>query len=75
MAKAQGLSHVEGMKTFFKDYFVAFPDYNVSIEYIGAEDNKVFAILNWKGTHQKPFRANLPLAKPYMSHSRSDAYS
>jgi hypothetical protein len=43
------------MKTFFKDFFVAFPDYNVSIEYIGAEDDKVFAVLNWKGTHQKPF--------------------
>jgi steroid delta-isomerase-like uncharacterized protein len=55
MAKAQGLSPVEGMKTFFKDFFVAFPDYNVSIEYIGAEDDKVFAVLNWKGTHQKPF--------------------
>jgi steroid delta-isomerase-like uncharacterized protein len=55
MAKAQGLSPVEGMKTFFKDFFVAFPDYNVSIEYIGAEDDKVFAVLNWKGTHKKPF--------------------
>jgi steroid delta-isomerase-like uncharacterized protein len=55
MARAQGQSPVEGMKTFFRDFFIAFPDYTVSIEYIGAEDDKVFAILNWKGTHLKPF--------------------
>jgi predicted SnoaL-like aldol condensation-catalyzing enzyme len=44
MARAQGQSPVEGMKRFFRDFFIAFPDYTVSIEYIGAEDDKVFAI-------------------------------
>jgi steroid delta-isomerase-like uncharacterized protein len=55
MAKAQGLTPVEGMKAFFRMFFEAFPDYGVEIEYIGAEEDKVFAILNWEGTHQKDF--------------------
>jgi steroid delta-isomerase-like uncharacterized protein len=55
MAKAQGLTPVEGMKSFFTLFFEAFPDYRVDIEYIGAEGDKVFAILNWEGTHQKDF--------------------
>jgi steroid delta-isomerase-like uncharacterized protein len=55
MAKAQGQTPVEGMKSFFSMFFQAFPDYRVEIEYIGAEDDKVFAILNWEGTQQKDF--------------------
>jgi steroid delta-isomerase-like uncharacterized protein len=55
MAKAQGLTPVEGMKAFFSAFFEAFPDYRVEIEYIGAEGDKVFAILNWEGTQQKDF--------------------
>jgi steroid delta-isomerase-like uncharacterized protein len=55
MAKAQGVTSVEGMKTFFRMFFEAFPDYRVEIEYIGAEGDKVFAILNWEGTHRKDF--------------------
>jgi steroid delta-isomerase-like uncharacterized protein len=55
MAKAQGVTPVEGMKGFFRTFFEAFPDYRVEIEFIGGEGDKVFAILNWEGTHRKDF--------------------
>jgi predicted SnoaL-like aldol condensation-catalyzing enzyme len=40
MAKAQGVTPVEGMKGFFRTFFEAFPDYRVEIEFIGGKATK-----------------------------------
>lgn len=63
MAKSQGLKPVEGMKTFFKIFFEAFPDYSVSIEHLFAEKDMVFATCNWQGTHKNSFMGIEPTGK------------
>ncbi|MBW4562486.1 MAG: ester cyclase [Mojavia pulchra JT2-VF2] len=62
-AQAQGISQVEGMKQFFKGFFVAFPDFTPTIEHIYAEGDKVFAFVTWRGTHKGEFMGAAPTGK------------
>lgn len=54
--KAQGLSPTEGVKRFFQGFFTAFPDFAPTIEHLYAEEDKVFAFVTWRGTHQGNFQ-------------------
>ena len=55
LARAEGLTNLESVKRFFAGFFQAFPDYRVEIEHLAAEDDKVFAVCNWFGTHRGTF--------------------
>jgi steroid delta-isomerase-like uncharacterized protein len=63
-ARSRGLSNVEGVKHFFTGFFQAFPDYRVEIEHIMAEDDKVFVVCNWFGTHRGEFMGVPATGKP-----------
>jgi len=55
MTAAQGMTNLEGVKSFFSMLFTAFPDYRVEIEHIMAEEDQVFLVCNWFGTHRGEF--------------------
>lgn len=45
---------VDGLKQFFEGYFAAFPDLEVTVDDMIAEDDKVVARFTARGTHQGP---------------------
>lgn len=59
-AEQRGLGPVDGMVAFFKQFFAAFPDYRAEPEYVGAEGDRVFAIVNWEGTFKNEFMGMPP---------------
>jgi len=54
----------EGFKKMVNSYFSAFPDLQVNIEHILAEDNFVLVFLNWTGTQKGEFQGMPPTNKP-----------
>lgn len=45
----------EGLKGYFAGLFEAFPDLEPTIEHLHAVDDRVFAFLTWRGTHEGEF--------------------
>jgi predicted ester cyclase len=62
-AAAQGFSPIEAVKQFFSGFFLAFPDFAPTIDHLYAEDDKVFAFVTWRGTHQGEFQGISPTGK------------
>lgn len=46
----------EGMKQFFSEMFIAFPDWTAEITHIMAEEDQVNVYVTWTGTHSNTFQ-------------------
>ena len=53
----------DGLKALFGMMHKAFPDFNVTIEHLIAEDNHVVLHMNWTGSHEADFMGIPPTGK------------
>ena len=61
------LKDLEGLKQMMKMAFMAFPDYQETIEDIIAEGDKVWILLSYTGTHKGEFMGLSPTNKKLIS--------
>lgn len=53
----------EGLKGFFEGLFGGFPDLKPTVDHLHAEDDRVFAFLTWRGTHDGEFMDVAPTGR------------
>ncbi|WP_423922308.1 ester cyclase [Frigoribacterium sp. 2-23] len=56
---------VEGIKAFWSDFFTAFPDVDLAVETLVADDDHVTAVFTISGTHTGPFQGHEPTGKSF----------
>ncbi|WP_209561649.1 ester cyclase [Frigoribacterium sp. PvP032] len=56
---------VEGIKAFWSDFFTAFPDADLGVETLVADDENVTAVFTIKGTHTGPFQGHQATGKSF----------
>lgn len=56
---------IEGIKAFWTDFFTAFPDADLTVETLVADDENVTAVFTISGTHTGPFQGNEPTGKSF----------
>lgn len=55
----------DGLRAFFVDLFAAFPDYQMSVDDLIAEGDKVVARVRSSATHSGPFLGNAPTGRRF----------
>jgi predicted ester cyclase len=56
---------VEGIKAFWSEFFTAFPDVDLAVETLVADDDHVTAVFTISGTHTGPFQGHEPTGKTF----------
>ena len=56
---------VEGIKAFWSEFFTAFPDVDLAVETLVADDDHVTAVFTISGTHTGPFQGHEPTGKSF----------
>ena len=55
----------EGVKAFFRDFRTAFPDLDLEVEHMVADDDYVTFRYTATGTHRGPFQGHAPTGKTF----------
>jgi len=56
---------VEGIKAFWSDFFTAFPDADLAVETLVADDEQVTAVFTITATHTGPFQGHEATGKTF----------
>jgi predicted ester cyclase len=56
---------VEGIKAFWRDFFTAFPDADLAVETLVADDENVTAVFTISATHTGPFQGHEATGKSF----------
>ena len=56
---------VEGIKAYWSEFFTAFPDVDLAVETLVADDDHVTAVFTISGTHTGPFQGHEPTGKSF----------
>jgi predicted ester cyclase len=56
---------IEGVKAFWSEFFAAFPDVDLAVETLVADDEHVTAVFTISGTHTGPFQGHEPTGKSF----------